>query len=118
MRSRQHTNQCAPYGSAVRYCGNLSLHAPDHKPSHNPYSPDVVLERIRYFEERFHVADDIASVTGQLIKLMRNYKIGGKQVHDANIVATTQAYDIPYLLTHNVKDFQRFGELIMIEEIG
>ena len=37
---------------------------------------------------------------------------------DTNIVATMQAYDIPYLLTHNVKDFQRFGELIMIEEIS
>lgn len=82
-----------------------------------PLSPDVVIERIRYFEELFQVADDTATVTGLLIKLMRNFKIGGKQVHDANIVATMLAYNIPYLLTHNAKDFQRFGELIKIEEI-
>ncbi len=27
------------------------------------------------------------------------------------------AYDIPCLLTHNVKDFERFGEVIRIEGI-
>jgi predicted nucleic acid-binding protein len=76
-----------------------------------PLSQNVVIDRIRYFEERFQVADDTASVTGQLIKLMRDFKIEGKQVHDANIVATMLAYDIRCLLTHNVKDFQRFGAL-------
>ena len=85
---------------------------------YQPLTPDVVIERIRYFEERFQVADDTDAVTRQLIKLMRDFKIGGKQVHDANIVATMLAYEIPYLLTHNIKDFQRFGELIEIEGIG
>ena len=37
--------------------------------------------------------------------------------HDANIVATMLAYDIPCLLSHNVKDFERFGEMVRIEEI-
>ena len=63
------------------------------------------------------MADDTAAVTGQLIKLLEDFKIGGKQIHDANIVATMQAYDIPCLLTHNVKDFERFGEVIRIEGI-
>ncbi len=31
---------------------------------------NVVIERVRYLEERFQVADDTAAVTGQLIKLM------------------------------------------------
>ena len=48
---------------------------------------------------------------------MENFKINGKQIHDVNIVATMLAYDIPCLLTHNVKDFKRFGEVIRIEEI-
>ena len=80
-----------------------------------PSTQDVVIERVRYLEERFQVADDTKIVTGQLIKLMEDFQIGGKQVHDANIVATMRAYDIPCLLTHNVKDFQRFGEIIKIE---
>ena len=40
-----------------------------------------------------------------------------KQVHDANIVTTIQAYGIPDLLTHNTKDFERFGEVIRIAGI-
>lgn len=77
----------------------------------------TVLEQIDQFIERFQVADDTAAVTGQLIKLMGEFQIGGKQVHDANIVATMQAYGIPCLLTHNVKDFERFGKVIRVEGI-
>jgi len=28
-----------------------------------------------------------------------------------------QAYDVPALLTHNTKDFERFGEVIRIEGV-
>jgi predicted nucleic acid-binding protein len=48
---------------------------------------------------------------------MGDFQIGGKQVHDANIVATMQAYGIPALLPHNTKDFERLGEVIRIEGI-
>jgi predicted nucleic acid-binding protein len=77
----------------------------------------MVIERVRYLEERFQVADDTAAVTEQLIRLVRNGNVGGKQVHDANIVATMLAYGIPSLLTHNVKDFARFADVISIEGI-
>ncbi len=77
----------------------------------------TVLEQVDQFIKHFQLADDTAAVTRQLMKLMRDYKIGGKQVHDANIVATMLAYDISCLLTHNNKDFQRFGEIITIEQI-
>ena len=82
-----------------------------------PSTPEVIIERARYLADRFQVADDTAAVTRQLIKLMENFKINGKQIHDANIVATMLAYDIPCLLTHNGKDFKRFGEVIRIEGI-
>ncbi len=80
-------------------------------------TPGVVIERVRYLEKRFQVADDTATVTAQLVKLMGDFQVGGKQVHDANIVATMLAYDIPCLLTHNIKDFERFGEMIRIEGV-
>jgi len=48
---------------------------------------------------------------------MEGFKIGGKQVHDTNIVATMQAYGIPALLTHNTKDFERFGKEVRVEGI-
>jgi predicted nucleic acid-binding protein len=77
----------------------------------------VVIERVRYLESHFQVADDTAAVTGQLVRLMGDFRIGGKQVHDANIVATMQAQDIPCLLTYNIDDFKRFDTLIRIEPI-
>ena len=77
----------------------------------------TVLEQVDQFIERFQVVDDTATVSKQLVKLMSDFKIGGKQIHDANIVATMLAYDIPCLLTNNVKDFRRFGEVVRIEGI-
>lgn len=77
----------------------------------------TVLEQVDQFIGRFQVADDTASVTCQLVKLMRDFQVGGKQVHDANIVATMQVQGIRHLLTHNEKDFARFGQVIVVEGI-
>jgi predicted nucleic acid-binding protein len=77
----------------------------------------TVLEQIEQFTTRFDVADDIPVVTGKLLDLLANYRLSGKQVHDANIVASMQAYGIPALLTHNTKDFERFADVIRIEKI-
>lgn len=82
-----------------------------------PSTPQIVIERVQYLEERFQVADDTSATTEQLVKLLGKFKIGGKQVHDANIVASMLAYEIPCLLTHNAKDFERFEERIRIEAI-
>ncbi|VFM95170.1 MAG: Predicted nucleic acid-binding protein, contains PIN domain [Candidatus Kentron sp. G] len=77
----------------------------------------TVLEQVDQFIERFQVANDTAAVTGRLAGLMRDFRIGGRQVHDANIVATMLAHGIPALLTHNTKDFERFRNVIRIEGI-
>lgn len=82
-----------------------------------PSAPEIIIERIQYLESHFQVADDTALVTGQLLKLLSTYKLGGKQVHDANIVATMLAYGIPRLLTHNIDDFKRFSDVVVIEGI-
>lgn len=49
---------------------------------------EAVLSQVEQFTERFQVADDTPAVTQQLLNLIRQYPVGGKQVHDANIVAT------------------------------
>ena len=78
---------------------------------------DTVLEQVAQFLSRFNVADDTAETAKQLLKLMGAYDIGGKQVHDANIVATMLSYNIPSLLTHNARDFQRFSDVVKIESV-
>lgn len=78
-------------------------------------SKDTVLGQVEQFTQRFHVADDTPAVTQQLLGLIRHHALGGKQVHNANIVATMMAYDIPCLVTHNIRAFKRFEEVITIE---
>jgi hypothetical protein len=47
--------------------------------------------------------------------LVNKVPSGGKQIHNANIVATMLAFDIPQLITYNVVDFQRFAGLITVD---
>lgn len=77
----------------------------------------IVLKQIQLFIEQFTIADDTDEVTRQLLQLMADTPIGGKKIHDANIVATMLAHNIPSLLTHNRKDFERFENRIAVEPI-
>jgi predicted nucleic acid-binding protein len=61
-----------------------------------------------------YVADETDIVTTNLLGLLKDYPTAGKQVHDANIVATMLAYDINTLLTLNIDDFKRFEDKITL----
>jgi predicted nucleic acid-binding protein len=80
----------------------------------DPLPMEILLEEIQVYQSRFRVAEDNAQVTASLLALMQQVSVGGKQVHDANIVATMQAYGIEQLLTHNTIDFERFAALITV----
>ena len=60
------------------------------------------------FVRRFRVLEDGPPVWDQLMELSRRYSFGGRQVHDANIVATMLENGIRRLLTFNGADFRRF----------
>lgn len=79
-----------------------------------PLPAVTATERVRYFQQQFHIAEDGSGVTTRLLDLVEMIPIGGKQIHDANIVATMQSYGVGALLTNNVKDFARFAHLITI----
>ena len=64
------------------------------------------------FANRFGVLEDGPAVWDQLCELSRHYAFAGRQVHDANIVATMLAHGEGRLLTFNTGDFLRFGALI------
>ncbi len=80
----------------------------------SPQPVSVLLTQVGYFQSKMQVADDTAAVTANLLALLQSIPLGGKQVHDANLVATMQAFGIPRLLTDNTADFSRFGSLIVI----
>jgi len=73
-----------------------------------------VTAEIRFFQNRFRMAEDNSQVTQRLLSLMEEIPVGGKQVHDANIVATMLVYHIPQLLNHNTGDFSRFSQAIAV----
>ncbi len=60
------------------------------------------------------ILEDSAMVWDELTSLCRRFAFGGRQVHDANIVATMLAHGERRLLTFNATDFQRFAELIEV----
>jgi predicted nucleic acid-binding protein len=76
-----------------------------------------VVDVIR-FQSQFRIAEDGPAVTANLLGLLATIPIGGKQIHDANIVATMQTYGLRRLLTHNTADFARFGAIIQVEPLA
>lgn len=78
----------------------------------------IILDQIQAFGDHFSIAEDSALVTEHLLRLLTDHDVGGKRIHDANIVATMLALGIPKLLTHNVADFARFNGLIQVEPLA
>ncbi|MFQ3647790.1 MAG: type II toxin-antitoxin system VapC family toxin [Anaerolinea sp.] len=84
-----------------------------------PLTIEQVVHEIEAMRPLFQIADETTAVRDKLLELLQQYPTQGKQVHDANIVATMLAYEIDTLLTLNVDDLKRFGDkinLISVEE--
>ena len=77
-------------------------------------SMNTLLADAQRFLTGFRVAEDGPAVTAHLLSLLASVACAGKQVYDANIVATMLAHGIPTLLTHNVADFARFAGYITV----
>lgn len=78
-----------------------------------PLTP--ILRSIQSFQRSFRVLDDTHIVSLRLFDhLVQKTQIGGRQIHDANIVATMLTYGITHLLTNNPAHFARFAEVITI----
>jgi predicted nucleic acid-binding protein len=79
-----------------------------------PTSTTSLRAEVELFTRQYHIAEDNADVTERLLQIVGSVSVGGKQVHDANIVATMQVYGVTHLLTHNVSDFARYSQLITV----
>ena len=60
----------------------------------------------------YEVLEDGPEVTTRLLALLQEIPAGGRQIHDANIVATMLPHGERRLLTFNTADFRRFGDHI------
>ncbi len=74
-----------------------------------PPTSGALSQSVRQFEGAFQIADEDAGVTALLLDLLTSRTIQGRQIHDANIVATMRRYGIQWLLTHNTSDLTRYA---------
>lgn len=75
------------------------------------------LEHVVRLEEVFGILEDGPRVTDALAALCRTVPVAGRQVHDANIVATMLARGERRLLTFNGRDFRRYGNRIELFDL-
>ncbi len=80
----------------------------------DPLPIETVIEQLTSITTLYQVADENDLVTAKLLELLKAYPTRGKQVHDANIVATMLTYGIDTLLTLNIADLKRFEDKIRL----
>jgi len=67
------------------------------------------LRNVRALRERTSLLAEDSKVADRLLALLEDIACGGKQIHDANVVATMLVHGIDTVVTLNVDDFTRFG---------
>ena len=82
-----------------------------------PLPSATVLQLARAFPTSYRVADETAEVTTALLALLVTIPCGGKQVHDARLMAICHVYGISHLLTFNIAHFSalsKFGPPVVV----
>lgn len=79
-----------------------------------PLTTEQTQAQVEALLSLFWVADETFVTTTLLFALIRDYEVRGKQVHDANIVASMLANGIDTLLTPNTADFKRYQDKITL----
>ncbi|MDI9569614.1 MAG: PIN domain-containing protein [Pseudomonadota bacterium] len=74
----------------------------------------AALHNVRKFIEAFILLDENSETVAKSQTIMENCAVGGKQIHDANIVAVMLAHGVKRLLTHNLDDFKKYDQWIEI----
>lgn len=64
------------------------------------------------------VLEEDSSVLQECLRLVQQFGVLGKQVHDCNIVATMRAHGIRHLATRNAADFKRYASLLSLEAVA
>ena len=75
--------------------------------------PDA-LGNVRAIRERTTLLAEDAKVADRLLGLLTDVECRGKQVHDANLIATMLVHGIGAVVTMNLEDFTRFGRHVSL----
>jgi predicted nucleic acid-binding protein len=72
------------------------------------------LGNVRALRGRLRFLDESEKVFDALANLLDAVPCVGKQIHDANLVATASAHGIGAIVTRNVSDFTRFENYVQL----
>lgn len=75
------------------------------------------VDNVRELRSRLRLLGEEIKVAEKLLELLEAVKCTGKQVHDANVVATMLVHGIDTLVTSNVNDFARFGRYVHVSRL-
>jgi predicted nucleic acid-binding protein len=81
------------------------------------FSPDEALEVLDGWLGDCALMEETGDVLRELLGLVARFGVKGKQVHDANVVATMGANRITRLATFNPSDFRRYEDLVALEPL-
>ena len=76
--------------------------------------PADAVSNVRAIRERTMFLTEDAKVADRLQGLLTDVECGGKQVHDANVIATMLAHGVGTVVTMNVEDFTRFERYVSL----
>lgn len=72
------------------------------------------IANVRALRTRLNLLVEDAKVSERLLGLLDGIECAGKQIHDANVVATMLVYGIDTVVTINTRDFARFDKRVRV----
>lgn len=79
--------------------------------------PADAVTNVRAIRERTAFLAENARVADRLQGLLTDVECSGKQVHDANVIATMLTHGVGTVVTINVTDFARFERYVSLVEL-
>jgi predicted nucleic acid-binding protein len=76
---------------------------------------DQTAAQLRKLKTLFTLLPDSPDIFSQWERLVVQYKVSGKQAHDARLVAAMSVHGLTHLLTFNTADFKRFTAITAVD---
>jgi predicted nucleic acid-binding protein len=76
--------------------------------------PAEAVGNVRAIRDRTTLLEEDSRVADRLIRLLDHVECGGKQIHDANVVATMLVHGIGTVVTMSTGDFARFTSYVSL----
>ncbi len=77
-------------------------------------SIDHTAQHVALFKRIFTLLPDTPDIFLEWERLVDQYKVIGRQVHDTLLVAAMKVHRVTHLLTFNTDDFKRYDEIAVV----